>query len=330
MSDIAVPQPTVARARVYLAPGRESSSFADLVRARWLSTPECDPEAHDLYLDTLRRFERDHGEIVDDYWSENEPAAVAVTCRRRFLRRKQLTLHRRTERLSAGRPGFARLLLGVDRQAVRASNVLAGMGQRIAMCNLYSLTREVTTYLDAHHGENVDHEEALASYERELEGIADYADQAAARQAQIIFLHGMMFGLFMLFVFAVGLAFAFSGLDVPGVEPTLFVACLVAGSFGAAMSVLIRMSNGKFAVNHEIGREYVARFGFVRPFIGAIFALLLFFAFRGELLQQVDLPAGPQGELAFFVASGFLIGFSERFAKEIVRAAQPPTGTDRG
>jgi hypothetical protein len=36
----------------------------------------------------------------------------------------------------------------------------------------------------------------------------------------------------------------------------------------------------------------------------------------------MQLPAGPQGQLAFFVASGFLIGFSERLAKEIVNSAE--------
>lgn len=136
----------------------------------------------------------------------------------------------------------------------------------------------------------------------------------------------MMRGLLALIVLAPLMALMFGALDVPGVDSTLFVACLVAGSFGAAMSVLMRMSGGRFVVNHEIGREYVTNLGFARPFIGAIFALLLYFAFRGELLQQVEPPPGPQGEFAFFVASGFVIGFSERFAKEIVRAADQTPG----
>ena len=39
------------------------------------------------------------------------------------------------------------------------------------------------------------------------------------------------------------------------------------------------------------------------------------------------MPEGSQGRFAFFVAAGFLIGFSERFAKEIVRTAE--AGGDR-
>jgi hypothetical protein len=41
-------------------------------------------------------------------------------------------------------------------------------------------------------------------------------------------------------------------------------------------------------------------------------------------------PDGSQGKFAFFVAAGFLIGFSERFAKEIVRTAESGAGPDTG
>ena len=42
------------------------------------------------------------------------------------------------------------------------------------------------------------------------------------------------------------------------------------------------------------------------------------------------MPDGSQGKFAFFVAAGFLIGFSERFAKEIVRTAESGAGPDTG
>lgn len=339
MSDFALPRPSVAALRpsALLGAVRGSPSFGDLVQARWNATHAGDEEGQEHYhakhQEILGRFLTEHGEIIHDYWSETAPAAVAVTCRpSRFHRGRQLTLHRRTERLSASQPAFSRLLLRIDRQAVRGSNVLAGMSQRIAITNLYSLTRDVTTHLEIDHGENrsARHETTLTDYDSELKNIEHYVGEAGSRQAQIIYLQGMLRGLGALIVLAPLVALMFGALDVPGVDSTLFVACLVAGSLGAAMSVLMRMSGGRFVVNHEIGREYVTNLGFARPFIGAIFALLLYFAFRGELLQQVEPPPGPQGEFAFFVASGFVIGFSERFAKEIVRAADqsPAPGAD--
>jgi hypothetical protein len=343
MSDFALPQPTVATLspRVLLGAGRGSASFGDLVQARWNATNAIDEETrerhHAKQQELLRRFQAEHGEIIHDYWSEEAPAAVAVTCRpTRFGRGQQLTLHRRTEQLSASKPEFSRLLLRIDRQAVRGSNVLAGMSQRIAISNLYSLTRDVTAYLEADHAIRhgsatngiPEHDATLAAYDSELKNIAGYVGEAGSRQAQIIYLQGMMRGLLALIVLAPLVALMFKALDVPGIDSTLFVACLVAGSFGAAMSVLMRMSGGRFVVNHEVGREYVTNLGFARPFIGAVFAVLLYFAFQGELLQQVEPPEGPQGQFAFFVASGFVIGFSERFAKEIVRAADQSTATD--
>ena len=69
------------------------------------------------------------------------------------------------------------------------------------------------------------------------------------------------------------------------------------------MSVLIRLSGGRFHVDHEVGRGYVTNLGFARPLIGAIFALLLYFAFQGGLLTRSTCPAGA-AEFAFFVDRG--------------------------
>ena len=136
-----------------------------------------------------------------------------------------------------------------------------------------------------------------------------------------------MRGLVALVVLAPLLALVLSALKVHGVEPAVLAGCLVAGSFGATMSVLMRMSAGKFDVNHEIGREYVTNLGLARPYIGAIFALLLYFAVKGGLAPQMRPPSHEAAaQFAFFVAFGFLIGFSERFAKEIVRSAEAGTG----
>ena len=73
---------------------------------------------------------------------------MAVTCKRHRFHRDQLTLHRRTERLTVGQPKYSKLLLHLDAQAVRVSNVLAGMSQRIAMSNLFALGRDVIAYLE--------------------------------------------------------------------------------------------------------------------------------------------------------------------------------------
>ncbi|MGI8803781.1 MAG: hypothetical protein ACR2KV_16720 [Solirubrobacteraceae bacterium] len=314
----------------------KTASLQDLVQARWHSTHPGSDELQAIYELTLKEFQRRHGEIVEDYWAEALPAAVAVSCmRRRFS--KQLGLHRQTTRLLAKHPEFSRLMLRVDRESVRATNVLAGMSQTIAMSNLFSLTRDVTNYLEteykrrAHPGESpgeraADWARRLAAYERDLDDIAAYIREAAARQAQIIYLRGTLLGIGTIFLVAPLIAWLFRAVSVPGVDPKLFVGCVVAGSLGAVMSVLMRMNSGKFAINHDIGRLYVTNLGASRPFIGAVFALLVYFAFMGDLIQQVTPPKAAASQFAFFIAAGFLVGFSERFAKEIVKTAEGGAG----
>jgi hypothetical protein len=234
--------------------------------------------------------------------------------------------------MATDHPDFARLLRDAARQSVRASNVLSGMSQRIAISNLFSLTRDIIASLDTVAGEPA----GLEAYRVDLAEIAGYTGQAGARQAQIVYLKGVLRGLGALLVLVPALTLLISALHSSEIDPMLFVGSLIAGSLGATMSVLMRMSGGKFDVNHEIGREYVSNLGLARPYIGAVFALVLYFAVQGGLLNQVTVPEHGDGEFAFFVAGAFAIGFSERFAKEIVRRAEagaggsPVVATDAG
>jgi hypothetical protein len=308
---------------------QQTASFGDLVHAHWQwkhehAAGDC---ARKHYEATRELFEAEHGKIVDDYWSAGEPAAVAVCCLRSRRGHEQWALHRSTARLAADHPAYARLLRDTARQSVRAANVLSGMTQRIATSNLFSLTRDVIASLESEKGGPT----GLADYRSDLRNIEEYAGKAGARQAQIVYLKGLMRGLVALVVLVPLLALALSAFDVRGVHPAVLAGCLVAGSFGATMSVLMRMSSGKFDVNHEVGREYVTNLGLARPYIGAIFALLLYFAVQGGLAPQIRTPSGgASAQFAFFVAFGFLIGFSERFAKEIVRSAESGAGGTEG
>jgi hypothetical protein len=304
---------------------RESATFLDLAHARfqWKNGSSASADAARERYDTIRAtFEADHGKIVDEHWSGRLPVGV-ITCRRRERwGREQWWLHRQTGSLATDEPEFSRLLRDAARQSVRASNVLSGMSQRIAISNLFSLTRDIIGSLDIEEGEPT----GLETYRTDLAEIADYTGRAGAREAQIVYLKGVLRGLAALVVLVPVLVLAINALDTPDVDPMLFVGSVIAGSLGATMSVLMRMSGGKFDVNHEIGREYVSNLGLARPYIGAVFALLLYFAIQGGLLDQVNVPKPGEGELAFYVAGAFAIGFSERFAKEIVRSAEARAG----
>ena len=92
------------------------------------------------------------------------------------------------------------------------------------------------------------------------------------------------------------------------------------------MSVLIRLSGDSLNVDHQFGRDYLMGLAAVRPFIGAVFSLLIYFTFQANLLQQVKVPEEGSGQFAFYMTAAFLIGFSERFAKQIVRTAETGMG----
>jgi hypothetical protein len=325
MTDFALPLPAPARARAetFVPKRRRTASFGDLVLAhwRWKGTDDDDHE-RERYETTRQLFEAEHGKIVDDYWPAREGTGVALCCKPDRWGRKQWSLHRSMGNLAAGHADFSPLLLLVAGESVRASNILCGMTQRIAVANLFALSRDIMASLAAEgHGPT-----GLEAYNGNLHEISRSTGEAGARQAQVIYLKGLMWGLLALVALAPLLGLALPSAAVPGMDTKLFVGCLVAGSFGATMSVLIRMSGGNFKVNHEVGRGYVTNLGFARPYIGAIFALLLYFASQGGLLQQIQIPESPGGEFAFFIATGFLIGFSERLAKEIVRTAESGTG----
>jgi hypothetical protein len=322
MTDFALSFPAWARSENFGRSRRRSASFGDLVHARWQAKTSPSDEAARENCESVRAmFEEEHGKIVDDYWSKGQPAGVALCCKRLPFGRLEWSLHRAMGDLAAGHPEYSPLLLHVARQSVRASNILRGMTQRIAISNLFALSRDIMTSLETRGGGR-----GLSAYQRDLHDIAADAREAGAREAQVVYLKGLMKGVAALVVLVPALATLFSSVSVPDVDSKLFVGCLIAGSLGAVMSVLMRMSSGNLQVNHEFGREYLSKLGFARPFIGAIFALLLYFAFQGDLLQQISVPDPDNGEFAFFVTSGFLIGFSERFAKEIVRTAESTVG----
>ena len=247
MSAFALPARLPAAARVLpdkLARSRsQTASFGDLVHAHWQWKHEhADDDAlRERYEATRARFEAEHGKIVDDYWS------ARGACRGGGL----LPAHALGARAvgaasqhgaAGGRPPGLRTPAARCRAAVqlRAANVLSGMTQRIATSNLFSLTRDVMASLENEKGKPT----GLAEYKSDLGDVEDSQGQAGARQAQIVYLKGLMRGLVALVVLAPLLALALSAFGVRRVDTAVLVGCLVAGSFGATMSVLMRMSAG--------------------------------------------------------------------------------------
>ena len=159
--------------------------------------------------------------------------------------------------------------------------------------------------------------------EQELDNTEAYYLTAVRRQARIHYMLGMLIGLPLAGLVAYVL-YSFNDL------PVNMSIAFAAGAAGALVSVMERLTSGKLEMNHEAGRAINVTLGLMRPFIGALFAVALYFFISGDLVSVFQLPDGEEAQRYFFAGLGFLAGFSERFAQDMVAqgksagVAQPP------
>ncbi len=152
--------------------------------------------------------------------------------------------------------------------------------------------------------------------EQELESTEAYYLTAVRRQARVHYMLGMLIGLPL----AGGAAYV---LYLFNELPVNMSIAFAAGAAGALVSVMERLTSGKLEMNHEAGRTINVTLGLIRPFIGALFALALYFFISGDLLSVFQLPEGQEAQRYFFAGIGFLAGFSERFAQDMVAQGKP-------
>ena len=302
-------------------------SFSELVDA-W-AVRDDSPAREQHYQELRASFVQDHGEITDAYICESGPMAVVLTAvqprplERKLLRHRMRTdMHTEIERLVRMHPEVAPVLHRAEMQYVSVRNALRGLSQRILVNWLFVWLRDLMLTAAPKPDGDVRPltPEEIADQNRELDRIESHYEQAASREAQIVYLGGMLWGVLALCAVAVPIGLLLAGTDVP-VDLTTFFGCLIAGALGALVSVVTRMSADKFHVRHEVGRSYVQRVAAFRPLIGGVFGLLVYFALQGELLRQLQIPTDDANRFAFFLVLAFAAGFSERMVKEVLRSA---------
>lgn len=327
MADIAHPYEEVAAAPAVMGSKRRRVSFSELVDA-W-ALRETGPTAEERYQELRSIFVHDHGEITDAYICESGPMAVALTAvqpselERRLLRSKpRVDMYTETERLVRMHPEVAQVLHRAEVQYVSVRNALRGLSQRLLVNWLFVWMRDLmlSAMPDADGTVVPLTAEEVEAHERELDRVEEHYEQAAAREAQIVYLGGMLIGVLALWAITVPVGILLASTDVP-VNLTTFFGCLIAGALGALISVVTRMSADKFQVRHEVGRSYVQRVAAFRPLIGGVFGLLVYFALQGGVIRQLDVPTDERDRFAFFLVLAFAAGFSERVVKEVLRSA---------
>ncbi len=333
----------LAQARAVSA--AEAVAFPEVVWAHFLRQRELrrDGELHGSadaeYRKQLVLFSEEHGALINAYWCTHEASAVALTEKpgKRvagvFARRlPSIRFHAATDWATSDAPEIGHALHTCETLAIRVSEVLSGTSERIAMQWIMSVASYLLGVVDQAKGKPTAAEvsTAVRRARGELAQIERYYDRAGEKTGRLVYFAGMMLGVAALAALAVvggGLYAIFGSLHLHSVGTQTFFTCYGMGAIGALVSVMSRMASGiggSFSIDYEVGRRSIRRVGSFRPVIGAIFAVVLYFALRGDLLQIQASSA--HRTTYFYAALAFLAGFSERRAKIILGSAERVLG----
>jgi hypothetical protein len=342
MTDVAVP---LAEERAAPAPAPVSSdsvSFPELVWAhfKWEQAVHSDrpvPTAVEArYRETLRVFEHEHGKILEAYWSTTCASAVVLTQKRAARplcwlgKDPSLRFHRASEWVMKDAPDVADIMQRCDTLAIRTAEVLRQTSLRISMQRIFNVASHLLGFLDRSDGKPSDVElrHMVESQTRELKQVRDYYFRAGANAGRIVYFWGMMIGVAALTALAPLIWLTMEGFGVGVRQLQTFFACYAAGAIGALVSVMSRMSKAdSFRLDFEVGRPALRRIGSFRPFLGAAFGVVTYFVLESGLLET---NRTGRERFFYFATLAFVAGFSERFTKVLLGAAETSTGTAAG
>jgi hypothetical protein len=322
---------------------QERVTFPDLVRIhfRWRQAVRHDSDTPEetiaqlnrAYHDALERFEDEHGQLLSAYWCADVESAVALTAGKpdpgwlRRLLSVSPRFHRVSDWATKDEPDIARALHQCDELAIRASEVLRGRSRRICIQLVMTSACHLLSLIDA-RGENPPqaHKVAVATELRELADVRRGYREASNGDAQLVYFAGMAVG-----IAALALLYLLTGsvLDNENVHASTIVGCLVAGAVGAVVSVIARVNSGSFALDSDIARGYTLFLGSLRPWIGSIFGLLIYFAVTSKFVQIVAVPENDTEAFYFFCVLAFAAGFSERWAQDTLTGGLTGRGRAR-
>jgi hypothetical protein len=304
--------------------------FPDLVWAHfeWDSQrrhgDRVDPELEARYREMLAAFEQDNGELVSVYWSQTDASAVAVTVKSRGKLHPgsdmDIRFHRVTDWVTRSTPGIPDALNQCETLAMKAREVLRGTSEQITMQWIYAVASHLLGFIERNEGKPHESQSRRAAREAhtELARLEAYYDLAGMKEGRIVYTGGMLLGVVGLVAVAILSAlvlWVFGAYDSHSREIQTFFACYAAGALGAIVSVMSRMASAKneWVVDYEVGRPALRFLGSVRPFVGAIFGLALYFTIKAGLLQIEPNKTGTS--FYWYTSLAFLAGFSERFTK---------------
>lgn len=145
------------------------------------------------------------------------------------------------------------------------------------------------------------------------------------RNALVRYFYGMLIGVAALSVLAYWMGFIYND-SIFGLPHKLMGTVVVGGAVGAFISVLTRISSGRFSLSRgTISLQEAKRrammlwiLGAFRPLMGAVFAsVFVIFQYSGLIPVK---PEPGEGDLTntYYAGIAFIAGFSERWAQDMV------------
>jgi hypothetical protein len=302
---------------------RRHVSFSELVKVHHLREEALERgevyagEAEERYREFEEAFRKQHGRIVTAYWCTSVPSAVALAEKPGRNRRQasRLSFHRVSDWATKEEPEIAAALHECDELAVKATEVLRGKTLRICMELVMASAAHLLSLVDAPSGHDArgKKEHALRLERHALDRVRAYYHNAANGQAQLYYFLGLMLGTTIV---ALAALLVGTQAELPWLNNREFFGSLTAGALGAIVSVMSRIGQKRFRLDYEVGRKYPIFLGCLRPAVGGLFAIALYFAVTSSLLDLFKLPTDPKDRLYFLLVIAFVAGFSERWARD--------------
>lgn len=205
----------------------------------------------------------------------------------------------------------------------RALEFLAPKPRKICMRLVFGVITALLGTLDSRRTPGVE-SDAFASDPAELECLEHeiaraerYYARSSQRTAQLEYFIGMLLlGLPLLGTVVAAIAL------ITRVDPlgSALLVSLMAGGVGASVSVMARMTSGRLILVAESGKAIIRLLGAIRPLVGAVFGLAIHVLLAAELVSFAGTPDSGD-EVLIAAGLGFLAGFSERFAQDMIAGA---------
>lgn len=204
----------------------------------------------------------------------------------------------------------------------KANQILDKRDRRICLELAFNISSDVLGGLDAKagspRGRGVELGKHLDYLVGRVENLEAFYRSAARQRARLTYFGGMIRSLALLVGVGALIVWLLTG---PGnvvlADWAAALGATAAGAVGAVVSVMWRMTRGRFRIDYETGTRYLRRIGSFRPALGAIFGLIAYFGISSGVLR-IQLEAGVAESLAFAAFVGFFVGFSERLAQDML------------